>query len=75
MTDLKAFSEQKMKGKKMTKTKHASGKHLTETEIKLFCQGVEEVLKKINDRCSHKGSKESKEKKEAKEEVSVTCHK
>ena len=62
----------------MKKQKRLKNKHLTDTEIELFCRGVEEVLTKITDRCSHKGSKETdkrghKNNKQTDEEELITC--
>ncbi len=36
-------------------------KHMTDTEIEIYCQSVDELLIKIKDRCDVKGNKKKKE--------------
>ncbi len=45
----------------MRKPNRSKNKHLTETEIELFCQSAKEVLTKIHDRHDSKKIKEKKE--------------
>ena len=48
----------------MGKAKYSKKKQLKDSEIELFCQGAQEVLTKIHDRCSPDESKETAEKKQ-----------
>ncbi len=45
----------------MRKPKRFKNKHLTDTEIELFCQSAKEVLTKIHDRHDPEKIKEKKE--------------
>jgi hypothetical protein len=48
----------------MTKTKRYKHKGVKDEDIDLFCNGVEEVLAKINDRVGAKQNKKRKDKTE-----------
>jgi len=44
----------------MKNKKRFKNKQMTDTEIEIYCQGVDEVLAKIKDRCDAKKEKEKK---------------
>jgi len=44
----------------MNKRKSSKNKILTDTDIELYCKGVEGVLAQIKDRCSHKKNNKTK---------------
>jgi hypothetical protein len=44
----------------MKNQKRFKNKQMTDTEIEIYCQGVDEVLTKIKDRCDAKEKKKKK---------------
>jgi hypothetical protein len=46
----------------MKNRKRFKNKQMTDTEIEIFCQSVDEVLTKIKDRCGAKEKKKQKKK-------------
>ncbi len=56
----------------MTKRKSSKSKILTDTEIELYCKGVEGVLTQIRDRCNNKKNTKTKKEKHLSEEKVLT---
>ncbi len=56
----------------MKKIKSSKKIVLTDEEIEQYCQGVENVLTQIRDRCSHKERNKTKKEKKLPEEVMLT---
>jgi hypothetical protein len=56
----------------MNNRKSFKSKTLTDTEIELYCKGVEGVLTEIRDRCSNKKGNKTKKEKHLSEEKLLT---